>query len=104
MPQILKQNQDCDKGCRQCADNAGELCRADGAGEIKLDHNVCKHDERDGIEATKHGADGGQHNENQCEHDLVIEKLLDENCETLKRERGRRNFSDNFIHCVFLFL
>ncbi len=86
MPQKLKQNEAHDTGCRQRADNTCELCHTDGAWEVELDHNVCKPEERDGIEATKHGTDGGQHNDNQCEHDLVIEKLLDENCETLKRE------------------
>lgn len=86
MPQKLKQNEAHDTGCRQRADDTCELCHTDGAWEVELDHNVCKPEERDGIEATKHGTDGGQHNDNQCEHDLVIEKLLDENCETLKRE------------------
>lgn len=86
MPQKFKQNQDCDKCRRQRTDDADDLCRADGTRKIELDHNGCKPDERDGIEATKYGADGGQYNENQCEHDLLIEKILDENCETLKRE------------------
>jgi len=61
-----------------------DLCRADGAREVERDNDVHNSDECDKIGGAEHKSSEGQ--KKQVEHDLVIEKLLDENCETLKRE------------------